>query len=151
MRRFLFFVLILIASLKAAAQTQQEQQRIQAPLLRFFDAMAAIQPEALRAEVTPDFYLLENGKIWNTDSLTNSMNRYKGLELKRVNKLDFLKTEQIGNTSLVSYHNTAELNYKGKQFTIRWLESAVLLKDKGNWKIRFLHSTELKPVAESVH
>ena len=147
MRRFIFFIAIFTVSLQAFAQSKTEQKLIQAPLVRFFDAMSAQQPDGLKAEVTPDFSLLENGKVWNTDSLTIAIVRYKGLDLKRVNHFDFIKTEQMGNVAWLSYYNTADITFKGKQINIRWLESAVLIKEKQLWKIKFLHSTELKPTA----
>jgi ketosteroid isomerase-like protein len=147
MRRLLFFIGLFAGSLQVFAQSKQEQQRIQAPLLRFFEAMSAQQADALKAELTPDFALLENGKVWNTDSLTISMSRYQGLGIKRINQLDFVSTEQIGNMSLVTYHNRADITYNGRQFILKWLESAVLIKENGQWKIKVLHSTEIKPAA----
>jgi hypothetical protein len=147
MKRLLFLMLLFAVYLRGNAQSVQEQQQIQVPLLKFFDAMAAQQPDALKAEITRDFILLEQGKIWNTDSLTGSMARYKGLDIKRINHLEFVKTERIDDISLVSYYNTADLSYKGKQMSIKWLESAVLVRQKQGWKIKLLHSTEIKPPA----
>jgi len=145
MRKYLFVIILLMAVLQGYAQSKQEQQLIQAPLLKFFDAMSAQQPDAIKAVVTQDFTLFENGKVWNTDSVTFSMGRYKGLDVKRMNKLDFLKTERINNISLVSYYNTADMTYNGKRLVMKWLESAVLLREKQAWRIKVLHSTEIRP------
>ncbi len=147
MRKIFSFLVLITIGLHATAQQKNDQKDVQAPLIRLFDGISAIDNEAIKAEVSSDFTLLENGKIWNTDSLIVAVSRYKGLGLKRVNKLDFLKTEQAGNTAWVSYYNTADLEFKGRQIVARWLESAVLVSEQGKWKIKLLHSTELKPGA----
>ncbi len=145
MKKIFIFSLLITLFLHTSAQQRNGQKDIQAPLIRLFDGMSAINEEAVKAEVTADFILLENGKIWNTDSLVHAINKYKGLDLKRVNKFDFLQTEQSGNTAWVSYYNTADLTFKGKQIVVKWLESAILVKQQGDWKIKLLHSTVLQP------
>lgn len=147
MRRFLFVLLLFAAGQHARAQNAAAQQEIQAPVLRFFDAMAAGTEKAVAAEAAPGFSLLENGKVWNIDSLVNSVSKYKGMGITRINRLDFISTEQSGNLAWVSYYNTADLTYKGRQIIMKWLESALLIREKRQWKIKLLHSTELKPAA----
>lgn len=146
MRKIFSFLVLITIGMHAAAQQKND---IQATVIRLFDGMSAMNNEAIKAEVSSDFTLLEDGKLWNTDSLTRAINKGKGMDIKRVNKFEFLKTEQAGNTAWVSYYNTAELEYKGRQITVRWLESAVLVKEQGKWKIKLLHSTELKPAPKS--
>ncbi|MFD1255792.1 nuclear transport factor 2 family protein [Mucilaginibacter terrae] len=126
------------------AQTKTEEEKIQATVTEFFDAISALNEAALKAEVTPDFTLVEHGLIWNADSLINNLRPMKGMNVKRINKLDFSKTEQQGNIAWVIYYNTADMRMNDKQRTIKWLESAVLVKQAGLWKIKFLHSTDLK-------
>lgn len=145
MRKIFSLLILITIGLHVAAQQKNE---IQAPVIRLFDGMSAMDNEAIKAELSTDFTLLENGKVWNTDSLTAAINKGKGMDIKRVNKFEFLKTEEAGNTAWVSYYNTAELEFKGKQIIVRWLESAVLVKEQRKWKIKLLHSTELKRAIE---
>ena len=56
-----------------------------------------------------------------------------------------METEQKGDMAWVSYHNTADLSVQTKKMKVQWLESAVLIKEGQHWKIRLLHSTEIKP------
>jgi ketosteroid isomerase-like protein len=65
--------------------------------------------------------------------------------MKRVNTIDFIKVTVKGPVAWVSYHNMADIAKKGKQRQVRWLESAVLEKTKGEWKVALLHSTVLNP------
>ena len=81
----------------------------------------------------------------------NQQNEYsKNAGIKRINKFQFIKTEQNGDIAWVSYHNTAEFSLNEKQQTINWLESAVLRKENGRWKIKLLHSTRVVPTKQNL-
>ena len=118
---------------------------IEITISRFFDGISEIHEEKLRATVTEDFILLENGHLWNMDTLVTKVKNPKNPGIRRVNKFEFIKTEREGNTAWVSYHNTADFSLNEKQQTVKWLESAVLRKEKGKWKIKLLHSTRILP------
>jgi len=148
MRNVLGLFLMMILSLSLVAQGQEKENTvIQSSVVRLFEGMSAIDADLIKAELTDDFILLEDGKIWNTDSLLNAVLKYKVLDIQRLNKLEFVSTQQKGNTAWVSYFNRADLSYKGKQMAVRWLESAVLVNEDRRWRIKMLHSTVLKPVA----
>jgi ketosteroid isomerase-like protein len=69
----------------------------------------------------------------------------KGVDFKRVNSFDFLQTEVRGNTAWTSYFNQADMQINGTPRQVRWLESAVLVKEAGGWKVKVLHSTVIRP------
>jgi hypothetical protein len=144
MKKITILCVSLFLSICSFAQKAPEEKQIQATLVRFFDGFSALSDAAIKAETTPDFTLVEHGLIWTADSLISTIQSMKGKGIKRVNKLVFSTTEQKDNVAWVIYHNTAELTMGDKQRTIRWLESAVLEKQAGAWKIRLLHSTDLK-------
>lgn len=79
------------------------------------------------------------------DTLVSKISVRKNSGIKRVNKFQFIKTEQNENIAWVSYHNTADFSLNEKQQTVNWLESAVLKKESGRWKIKLLHSTRVVP------
>ena len=123
---------------------QQEDKNIQSTVVRFFEGISALNDKSIKAEVTANFSLLENGKIWTIDSLVKAITPYKSMQLKRINTFVFLETEQKGDMAWVSYHNTADLSVQTRKMKVQWLESAVLIREGLQWKIRFLHSTEIK-------
>jgi ketosteroid isomerase-like protein len=129
--------------------SQQEKDSIEASISRFFDGLSEIDAEKLRAYSTSDFLLLENGHVWNMDTLVSKVNVGKNSGLKRLNKFEFIKTEQNGNVAWVSYHNTADFSLNEKKQTVKWLESAVLGKENGRWKIKLLHSTRIAPAKQN--
>ena len=138
----LLFPLVLYFSISASAQ--KEKDSIENAISRFFDGISEINPGILRDYSTSDFLLLENGEVWTVDTLINKLSTRRNSSLVRINKFRFIRTEQDGNVAWVSYHNTAEFRLKEKQQTVRWLESAVLIKDKTRWKIKLMHSTRLR-------
>ena len=144
MRRvFFFFAFILFFSSKPFAQ--KDKDSIEASIARFFDGLSEFNYDKLRDYSTTDFLLLEDGLVWNLDTLINKVSPRKSLNIVRVNKFQFIKTEQIGNMAWVSYHNTAEFSRNEQHQTVKWLESAVLTKEKGGrWKIKMMHSTKMK-------
>jgi ketosteroid isomerase-like protein len=144
---FLFMLLFLAASVCSNAQTQKssEQGKVNQTITRFFDGIAALDIKAMKQCTTGDFLLLENGAVWNMDTLTNKLSPLKTAGFSRTNHLDFIQTEVKENTAWVAYNNAADINVNGQKRNVQWLESAVLIKEGKEWKIKLLHSTALKP------
>lgn len=110
-----------------------------------FQAIADLDLPKLRSYCQTDFVLLEDGQVWTIDTLENRLKPNLGTGMKRVNTIDFINVKVKGPVAWVSYRNTADIVRDGKQRQVRWLESAVLEKTKGEWKLALLHSTVLKP------
>ena len=139
----LFFVLS-FSSLHIQAQKNDEKGLVNRVVTRFFDGISALDVNLMKQYVTNDFLLLEGGDVWNMDTLAVYLNQLKTGSFSRTNYLDFIRTEVKGNTAWVAYKNAADINVKGQKRNVRWLESAVLLKDGKEWKIQLLHSIPIK-------
>ena len=140
----IIFLLILVTCFTISSYAQQDKDSIENAISRFFDGISAINPGILKDYSTNDFLLLEDGEVWTVDTLINKLSTRRNANLVRINQFRFIKTEQEGNIAWVSYYNTAVFKLNDKQQTVRWLESAVLVKDKARWKIKLMHSTRLK-------
>ena len=121
------------------AQTP-EKGEVQQVITRFFDALSVANIPLMKAEVSDDFILLENGEIWTIDTLANKISRPKPEGYLRQNSFDFITTKIEKNRAWVYYKNKAEI----RNATIKWLESAILRKEKGRWRMEFMHSTPMK-------
>jgi hypothetical protein len=120
---------------------------VEQTVIDLFQGFSELSLEKIKNHCTSDFLLFENGAVWNADSLAPGINRRKNSpDFRRINKFDFIKTEVRGKTAWTSYYNKADITSSGKTFSVRWLESAILVKEKKNWKIKFLHSTELERI-----
>jgi rhodanese-related sulfurtransferase len=118
-----------------------EKDSIEASISKFFDGLSEINADKLKAYTTADFMVLESGEVWNMDTLVNKISPLKNSGIQRLNKFEFIRTEQKGNIAWVSYHNTANFSLNDRKRSVHWLESAVLIKENGRWKIKLLHST----------
>ena len=143
MKSIITFMAIVLITCQSFAQKAADKG-IQATIISFFDGMSNLDDQAIRSSVTADFTLLEGGLVWNTDTLINHLLPLRKLNVKRVNKFEFLTTEQHKDVAWISYFNTADFLINDKQRSIKWLESAVLINKNGIWKIQLLHSTVVK-------
>ena len=137
-------IILLLLTTTTSLFAQKDKLKIEAAVTSFFNGLSLIDADTLKHYSTADFHLLENGEIWTIDTLINKMALRKNIAFKRINNIDFIRIEQIGKTAWVSYKNTADITIGGNQQFVKWLESAVLLKRKGRWRIQLLHATKLK-------
>ncbi|SHF13315.1 nuclear transport factor 2 family protein [Flavisolibacter ginsengisoli] len=142
MKGIFFISLFVMCSTHLFAQ--KEKNKIEATVVGFFNGLSLVNADTLKFYVTPDFHLLEDGQVWNMDTLLSKIMPMKNSKIERINTFKFIRTEQSGNMAWVSYNNSAEFRLGEKQQIMKWLESAVLIKRKGGWKIQLLHSTKLK-------
>ncbi len=128
--------------------TSQEEissnEALHQPIIGFFDGLSLIREDLLFEHTTKDFVLLEAGMIWNNDTLINRIRPLKNTNFERKNSFTFLSTKQQGDVAWVSYWNQATINRNGKSSTPKWLESVVLVRQSGRWKIQSMHSTPMK-------
>ena len=141
MRKFILsFSLFLIVSF-VNAQKASDESAVKQAVLDLFEGISNVDMNAIKTNVTNDFIILEQGVVWNMDSVQHIMNQFKGLSYHRINKLDFFKTEVKGSSAWVAYNNAAEITINGRKASIEWLESAFLVKENNKWKVKMLHST----------
>lgn len=143
----IFTVITLSCSLFTQAQVKlsNDQLQVQKTLTDLFQAIADRDTAMLKNSCTSDIMLLENGQLWNLDTLVQKVLQGRGKDFKRVNTLDFIETMVNGNFAWVSYNNQAEIIRNEQHLTfIKWLETTILIKEGNGWKVRVLHSTLLK-------
>lgn len=138
------FFISLFAMCSTHLLAQKDKRKIEATVVGFFNGLSLVNADTLKYYSTTDFQLLEDGQVWNMDTLINKIMPRKNSKIERINTFEFIRTEQSGNMAWVSYNNSAEFRLGEKQQIMKWLESAVLTKSKGSWKIQLLHSTKLK-------
>ena len=137
-------LLFFLTSTTVSAQTQMDQQRVQQVVRQVFEAFSAGSFAKMEEAVTPDVKILETGEVWTLDTIRAYFEKPQPDDFKRINTLDFFQTEVEGKMAFVSYYNTAAIHANGKDRTVKWLESAVLIKQGKSWKVKMLHSTRLK-------
>lgn len=136
-----FFLSISFLNLSAQENHKKE---IQNTILNLFEQFSNRDVEQLKSYCTDDIQILENGEIWNLDTLVTKISQNKALDYKRVNSIDFVNVYIENKIGWTTYHNRADVIRDGQRYKIHWLETAILEKQKKSWKIKVLHSTLIK-------
>jgi hypothetical protein len=127
----------------AHAQSKSETSKPEEAIHKVFEALSEGNLELMEQAVTSDIKLLEHGVVWTMDSIRFYMAKKRPADFKRVNSFEFFQKEVSDKMAFVSYHNRADIHANNKDRTVKWLESAVLVKEKDVWKVKMLHSTRL--------
>lgn len=145
-RYILAFILLSSLTTKSNAQSNTKESVLQAVVINLFDAISILDVDKTRSYCTSDIMLLENGEVWNFDTLALRLTTVKkrATSFNRVNKLDFIETKIAGDIGWVTYFNEASIQMNGNNRKVKWLESVVLKKEGNEWRISLLHSTVMK-------
>jgi hypothetical protein len=130
-------------TLFAQLKPTPEQRTVQLVIDKVFEAFSEGSIEKMKQVVTSDVNILEHGEIWTLDSIRFYFNKSRPADFKRINTLEFFQSEVTGKMAFASYHNTAAIHANNKDRIVRWLESAVLVKEGEVWKVKMLHSTRI--------
>ena len=113
----------------------------------FQDIFSDFDSTTVSEYYTTDFVLLENGVLWNNDSIRSFIRRKQASKqnIQRLNSFEYLKSEHSQNMIWVAYDNYAFfVKEKDTIRTAHWLESAIAKKENNTWKIQQLHSTVVR-------
>ena len=139
----LYLLLITFTGLSVNAQNNNIKA-VQETINTFFKAFSEGNFKYIEQTSTLDFLLLEQGMIWNLDTLQNKLAKPKPAGYSRKNRFEFFETRLTGKRAWVGYHNYADFETAAGKRTIHWLESAVLVKEKKSWKLEMMHSTRVQ-------
>ena len=147
-RLTLLFVMALAFSpaLGYAAQNPPDDQAAVVDTLRSLFAAAINENSAqFHALLAPDFYCFDGGRRFDVDSLYNlvlTLHKAGNVYVWSVNDPD---VHVSGNLAWITYTNRGSITNQSGTQQLSWLESAILVKDSGHWRIRFFHSTRVPP------
>jgi hypothetical protein len=142
MKSILTIVILAIFQISQAQQKNQAENP-EAVIRLVFEAFSEGSIEKMEQAVTADVKILEHGVVWNLDTIRQYFSKKRPEDFKRVNSFEFFQQEISGKMAFVSYHNRADIHANNRDRTVRWLESAVLVKHDNRWKVKMLHSTRL--------
>lgn len=140
-------------------QLTPDEEAVKEVIQNAFDHIfSALNPNVIEDYFTPDFILLEDGKVWSNDSIRFFLTeqvlphveklREENHTLERLNKFDFVKISLSGNYAWVAYRNTGIFKIDGVIVDeVHWLESAVLKKSQTGWRVQMLHSTDVEQIS----
>jgi quercetin dioxygenase-like cupin family protein len=137
-------VKIVLTEVKSAMQTSAIDQGQVVDAMRTMYVAATNDDLALFHSVAaPGFYAYDLGKRFTGDelmALIRSRHEAGVVYLWRVTEPE---VHIDGNTAWITYVNRGSITDAAGARDVTWLESAVLRKENGVWRIQFLHSTRV--------
>ena len=145
---FIVTVLLLTLTVEAVAADSPEpataeKTQVSETIRSMFAALAAEDFAKLRAVVAPDFYAFEAGGRITGDALIDLIKKAHAAGKVYVWTVNEPEVHIDGKTAWVTYVNRGSIKDAAGTKDVSWLESAVLRKEKGNWRIQFFHSTRV--------
>lgn len=89
----------------------------------------------------PTFYSFDGGKRFTGDSLMELIKNLHAAGSVYVWTVTEPEVHVSGDIAWITYVNRGSVEDKSGRKDVTWLESAVLRKDDGTWRIHFFHST----------
>jgi ketosteroid isomerase-like protein len=144
----LFTAILSMISAEIMGQTTltDEQKKVHFTITEAFQGLADSDLAKLKQHCTPDIVILEQGVVWNMDTIESRIVTRNKDNYKRINALEFTGTTITGNMAYTYFNNRADITSNGQSTTVKWLESAILIKEGDEWKIKLLHSTLLERI-----
>jgi len=127
---------------------EKDKSQIKELIIKSFDKIwSELNSKNIDKYYTKDFLLLENGEVWNNDSITNYLDNaiLKNPIPTRVNSIEFIEIKIFKGMAWIAYRNQAVFSIEKKIIRkAHWLESATAILTENGWKLEMLHSTVTK-------
>lgn len=146
-KRFLIFTILVAMTSWSLAQEKfsESEKEVQQTIRQVFDALSKRDSVGLKNYCTSDIALFEYGQVWNLDSLIRkAITENTAIDFNRVNTFDFTGTSVDGNTAWATYNLRSDFRSDGRERSVSWLETVVLVKQNRRWRLKVLHSTRLR-------
>ncbi len=137
------YILITVLSvcLVTQAQANKEGNAFKA-VDKFFLAISEVNHKDMKSLVTKKFVLLEHGEVWSIKDLIKVVNEN---DYVRDNYFSIINMKDHGSIVTVNYWNKATFSNDNYNESVIWLESVIVEKKKGKWRLSQMHSTRLPP------
>jgi len=134
-------LLIAIGSCLQVMPQATDSRQVQKALTQMLNGIANRDIAMIRHYSMPDCQILEDGHLYNLDSITKHMAQAKSRASTRVNHLYIATTRVDGNTAWLAFTDIVNITVNGKTAVENYLESAYLTKVAHAWKVQMIHST----------
>lgn len=124
-----------------AAAPGDESAEIATTVSTMLDALAADDFAKFHAVAADDFYAFDNGKRFVGDELIALIKKLHAAGNVYEWHVTEPKVRRANDVAWITYVNKGSVTDAAGRKDVTWLESSVLQKEHGRWRIRFFHST----------
>jgi ketosteroid isomerase-like protein len=143
LRYIVIFCLVAFPCL-ASAQNGKDSLTIIQLIKADYKALGENDVEARKRNCTADYQLIEDGELWTMEKEVAYMLSKKDQPLVRADTFRFISVQVKGDMAFAVYDLRSAVTRSGVTKHYHWMESAVMVRSSGTWKIRLIHSTKAK-------
>jgi ketosteroid isomerase-like protein len=142
---FIAIAALLTSSIGATAADSgppaADQTQVTETIRSFFAAATVDDLDKLHAVTAPDFYAFDAGGRFTRDALIDMIKAAHATGKVYVWTVNDPEVHISGDVAWITYVNRGSIKDASGTKDVTWLESAILQKEKGIWRIHFFHST----------
>lgn len=140
----LIFAIAAIAAPEAVKATPStDEAQVTDAMVTMYVAATNDDLSKFRSVAAPDFYSFDGGKRFTGDELMSLIRRVHAEGKVFVWRVTEPEVHVDGKTAWITYVNRGSVQDSSGTKDVTWLESAVLRKQGGRWRIHFFHSTRV--------
>ena len=132
-----------LGSLAHASSPGNDQEKVVDTVRQMFVALGADDPELFESVTSRDFYAFDVGNRFTGEALLQLVKNAHASGKVYVWEVTDPEVHIDGNSALITYVNRGSIKDATGVKEMSWLESAVLRKKNGAWRIHFFHSTRV--------
>jgi len=134
---------LLVVTQYAAPALANDAADVKAAIEENYAAYSGFDEARYRRTTTDDYLLLEHGELIDREGDVASMAK-PGTGFRRSDRFDFDTVKVMGDFAYAVYTLESDIHDDARGTRNReWLESAVLRREDGRWKVALLHSTRI--------
>jgi uncharacterized protein (TIGR02246 family) len=148
MKRFSFLgvmmavVAAIVCSVAADAATADEEA-VRTLIRDWFASFSQNDEARFRSFMTDDYLLCENGELMDLAGVLGMFKAQRPSGYQRTDQFDFKSVTVRGEMAWAVYFLGSDINTDEMQRHRKWLESIVLRKVDGRWRLVLHHSTKI--------
>ena len=128
-----------------------DQKQVVDTVSTVFTAARADDLAKFDSVIASDFYIFDGGARFNGDSIMALIKAQHAAGKHYEWNVTEPDVHISGNTAWIAYVNKGTITDASGRTNQKWLESAFLEKQAGNWKIIFMHSTRVAMASKENH
>ena len=127
----------------AAEPTTADEEAVRTLIRDWFAAFSKSDEAHFRSMMTDDYVLCENGELMDLAGVLTMFKTERPPGYQRTDQFDFKSVTVRGETAWAVYFLESDINTDKMQRHRKWLESIVLRKVDGRWRLTLHHSTKI--------
>jgi hypothetical protein len=131
------------AASSACAGTSADQAQVADAMRTMYAAATTDDLDKFHTVAAPDFYAFDGGRRYDGDALMKMVKSFHDSGKIFVWTVTQPHVESDCHLAWIAYINRGSMKDASGTKELSWLESAVLEKQAGTWRIRFFHSTRM--------